>query len=385
MFPYELQELLGEGGVSQVYAARDTRLGHHVAIKLLKEEVARDSNFVRRLADEAEILGGLLHANIPQLQAVYLDISQPAIVMELVRGTTLELLLGRLIRLPLRECLAVLTQAVSGLAYAHKKGVVHRDIKPSNLIVTNDGVLKIMDFGIAQFGSSQRRTRPSHMLGTLLYASPEQIRGDDVDERSDLYSLAVLFYEMLSGSPPFTAENDHALMTAHLESLPPSLVGKVRDVDARIDSALMRALAKQPADRFSTVEEFGRAVGAGDIANRAADILQVFIRHALELPQPPVKTPSIAFRDDPPATRAIYDPSATRPIYDAAVTRPIYDPPATRAFDARKSNASNRHDTEPDYLILWPHPLSKMGLPLATLAAVISALAVGIGYIISRS
>jgi len=252
---------------------------------------------------------------------------------------------------------------VRGLAYAHKKGVIHRDIKPANLIVGLDGVLKIMDFGIARVRGSQRSTRAGQMFGTLLYAAPEQIRGGDVDERTDLYSLAVVFYEMLTGSPPFTAENDHALMTAHLELPPPPLAGKVRDLDSRVEPALMRALAKHPADRFSSVEDFGRAVGAVDLGSSAADILKKFITHPLALGRRQTQlraTPALAY----------YAPL-----------------PSTRPIDALEPNASNNQDkANSRYMALRRDALaprrSKISLPLATLAAVLMVLALGIGYVL---
>src|SRR5262249_8430066 len=132
-------------------------------------------------------------------------------------------------------------------------------------------------------------TRAGQMFGTLLYASPEQIRGNDVDERSDLYSLAVVLYEMLAGSPPFSAENEHSLMTAHLESPPPPLTGQVSGIDPAVERAVIRALAKNPEERFATVEEFGRAVGATAIRGDAADILQDYLASAFR------KTPQTRF------------------------------------------------------------------------------------------
>ena len=277
---YELIELLGEGGISQVHVARDTVLGRQVAIKMLRSELSRDSNFIARFYNEAQSLGDLSHPNITTLHALHLEGREPFMVMELVRGRTLETVLERVHRVPLRVSLAIVAQAAAGLTYAHQHGVTHRDIKPANVMVTDTGLLKIMDFGIARMRGTQRMTRAEQMFGTLLYASPEQIRGGDVDARSDLYSLAVMLYEMLAGRPPFMAENDHALMTAHLETPPPPLAERVQDLDPRVSPAVMRALAKRREDRFASVEEFGLAIGAAAMRGDTTDILQEYLRTA---------------------------------------------------------------------------------------------------------
>jgi serine/threonine-protein kinase len=345
---YELIELLGEGGIGQVYAARDTVLGRQVAIKMLRSELSRDRNFIARFYNEAQSLGDLSHPNITTLHALHLEGREPFMVMELVHGRTLEAVLERVHHLPLRGSLAIIAQAVAGLTYAHQRGVIHRDIKPANLMVTDTGLLKIMDFGIARVRGTQRLTRAGQMFGTLLYASPEQIRGAEVDERSDLYSLAVMFYEMLAGNPPFTAENDHALMTAHLETPPPPLTGGVRNFDRRVQPAVMRALAKRPEDRFASVEEFGRAVGATAIRGDATDILQDYL--------------GSAFRGAPPPTRLI---SAHR---EAGVNRQgeRADSPAVED-GPRVSGRAGRG--------------AAMRSPIAVFGAVLLAIAIGLGYV----
>src|SRR5262249_40757421 len=155
--------------------------------------------------------------------------------------------------LPVREALAIVAQAVEGLSYAHSMGVIHRDIKPSNLMVTPTGMVKIMDFGIARVRGSQRMTRDGTMVGTLAYMAPEQLRGEPGDERSDLYSLAIVLYEMLCGNAPFSANSDYDLMQKQITERPVRLLGRVPELDAKVESALMRALAKKPEERFATV------------------------------------------------------------------------------------------------------------------------------------
>jgi serine/threonine protein kinase len=272
--PYELERLIGEGGIGHVYAAQDRVLGRQVAIKMLRPELSRDRNFVERFYVEAKSLANLNHTNITTLYQLHADGDDAYMVMELVHGVTLDALLKKALRLNLRDALAVLAQAIPGLRYAHRRGVIHRDIKLTNLMITEDGVLKIMDFGIARVRGSQHLTQVGEFCGTYLYAPPEQIKGEEVDERGDLYSLAIVFYRMLAGEAPFISENEYALMTAQLQQAPPPLLGRVPEVDAATEEALMRALAKRPEDRFGSVEEFGRAVGAMALRGESVEILQ---------------------------------------------------------------------------------------------------------------
>jgi serine/threonine-protein kinase len=279
---YELEGLIGEGGIGQVYAAQDKVLGRRVAIKMLRPEFGRDRNFIERFYTEAKSLGNLNHTNITTLYALHTEGDDAFMVMELVHGQTLEALLARVGRLTVRDALAVLAQAIPGLRYAHRRGVIHRDIKPANLMMTDEGVVKIMDFGIARVNGSQHLTRVGEFCGTFVYASPEQIRGEEVDERGDLYSLAIVFYRLIAGNPPFASTNEYALMTAQLQEPPPPLGARVAGLEPASEAALMRALAKRPEDRFASVEEFGRAVGAMALRGEAVDIVQQLYARAFE-------------------------------------------------------------------------------------------------------
>ena len=271
---YQVKELLGEGGIGQVHAGFDTILEREVAIKSLRPELLNDKNFVDRFRGEATSLARLNHPNITTLYSLLPEGRNLYMIMELVRGDTLDALLKkRNGPFGIRESLAIIAQAGDGLAYAHGMGVIHRDIKPANLMITDSGLLKIMDFGIARVRGSQRLTRDGSMVGTLAYMAPEQLRGDPGDERSDLYSLAIVLYEMLSGSTPFEAESDYDLMQAHMHAKPQRLVSRVPGLDARIDAALLRALAKTPAQRFATVREFSDALGATPLRVDASKIV----------------------------------------------------------------------------------------------------------------
>ncbi len=180
---YEIGELLGEGGIGQVHAAFDTVLQREVAMKSLRPELLSDTNFVDRFRAEATSLARLNHPNITTLYSLIPDGKNLYMVMELVRGHTLDdILKKRNAPLDVRESLAIIAQAADGLGYAHSMGVIHRDIKPSNLMIAENGVLKIMDFGIARVRGSQRLTRSGSIVGTLAYMAPEQLRGEEGDE-----------------------------------------------------------------------------------------------------------------------------------------------------------------------------------------------------------
>jgi eukaryotic-like serine/threonine-protein kinase len=272
--PYEIRDLLGEGGIGRVYAAFDTVLEREVAIKSLRPELLHDNSFIERFRSEATSLARLNHPNITTLYSLLPEAGNLYMVMECVRGDTLDNLLAkRDAALSVKESLAIIAQAADGLEYAHSMGVIHRDIKPANLMITEGGLLKIMDFGIARVRGSQRLTRDGSIVGTLAYMSPEQLRGQQGDERSDLYSLAIVLYELLSGSVPFTAESDYELMQAHIHARALRLYTRVPGVDARVDAALMQALAKQPEQRFSSVRAFGDALGATALRMDASKIV----------------------------------------------------------------------------------------------------------------
>jgi eukaryotic-like serine/threonine-protein kinase len=272
--PYEIRGLLGEGGIGQVYAAFDTALEREVAIKSLRPELLHDNSFVERFRAEATSLARLNHPNITTLYSLLPEAGNLYMVMERVRGDTLDNLLAkRNAALSVAESLAIIAQAADGLDYAHSMGVIHRDIKPANLMITEGGVLKIMDFGIARVRGSQRLTRDGSIVGTLAYMSPEQLRGREGDERSDLYSLAIVLYELLSGAVPFAAESDYELMQAHIHTRALRLYTRVPGVDARVDAALMQALAKQPEQRFSSVSAFSDALGATALRMDASKIV----------------------------------------------------------------------------------------------------------------
>ncbi|HEV2098533.1 MAG TPA: serine/threonine-protein kinase, partial [Stellaceae bacterium] len=283
---YEIGELLGEGGLGQVHAAFDTVLQREVAVKSLRPELLNDTNFVERFRIEATSLARLNHPNITTIFSLIPDGKNLYMVMERVRGHTLdEILQKRNAPIEMRESLAIIAQAADGLAYAHSMGVIHRDIKPANLMLAENGVLKIMDFGIARVRGSQRLTRTGSIVGTLAYMAPEQLRGEEGDEASDLYSLAIVLYEMLSGNPPFSATSEYDLMQAQINQRPERLIPRVAGLSPGVETALLRALSKKPAQRFPSTRAFSDALGASALWMDAPKILHNDTR-LLETPMP---------------------------------------------------------------------------------------------------
>ncbi len=281
---YEVLGLLGEGSFGQVFAARDRALGRQVAIKMLRSQFTGDASFMARFQGEAASLAALNHLNVTLIYDILQSRDQHGMVMELVQGHTLEHVLLQRKKLELAEVLAVTAQAVAGLSYVHARGVVHRDIKPSNIMLTAEGVLKIMDFGIARVQGAKRLTREGSMMGTLNYAAPEQIKRGEAEQRSDLYSLACVIYEMICGSPPFDGRTEYDLMQAHIAEAPEPLSKRVPGLPDVVDRAVLRALAKNPDDRFATVQEFGQAIGIEAIQTKAVKIAHSIVEGAGAIP-----------------------------------------------------------------------------------------------------
>lgn len=281
---YRIVELLGAGAMGKVHVAVDTFIEREVAIKSLRAELTRDPEFVSRFKAEATSLARLNHPNITTLYSPLLDGQDLYMVMELVRGRPLdEILRDRNGPLGVKESLAIIAQAADGLSYAHQMGVIHRDIKPSNLMISNDGRVKIMDFGIARVRGSVRLTRTGTAIGTPLYMAPEQRRGAEGDERSDLYSLAIVLYETLSGAAPFAGLDEVDLLQAQINTEPPPLVPRVPGVTPELEAAIMKALAKRAEQRFPSVRAFSDAIGATALRIDATGVVQS-PAHLLEAP-----------------------------------------------------------------------------------------------------
>jgi eukaryotic-like serine/threonine-protein kinase len=251
---YRIVRKLGTGGMANVYLAEDQELGRSVAIKILDERHAADEQFVERFRREAKNAASLSHPNIVSIYDRGEAEGTYYIAMEYLDGRTLKELLVRFGMPPVKIAIGYTRQVLSALAFAHKSGLVHRDIKPHNVLVDSGGHVKVTDFGIARSESSQM-TEAGSIIGTAQYLSPEQARGAPVDQRSDIYSVGVLLYELLTGSVPFTGDTPVEIAMKHLSAVPEVPSKKRPDVPRGLDLAVVRALAKDPAERYQSAEE----------------------------------------------------------------------------------------------------------------------------------
>lgn len=272
--PYEIQSPLGAGGMGEVYRARDTRLGREVAIKILPESLAADSDRLRRFEQEARAVAALNHPNILAVFDIGQHERSPFLVSELLEGETLRLVLDGG-ALPQRKTIEYGVQIAHGLASAHEKAIVHRDLKPENIFVTHDGRIKILDFGLAKLaagagsstGSEEATLTSPHTLtgvvmGTANYMAPEQVRGGAVDARTDIFAFGAVLYEMLSGVRAFRRETAAESMTAVLKDEPPELTTVGRAISPALERIVRRCLEKNPEQRFQSARDLSFALGA---------------------------------------------------------------------------------------------------------------------------
>jgi serine/threonine protein kinase len=251
---YRIVRKLGSGGMADVYLAEDEELGRRIAIKILNDRHANDESFVERFRREAKNAAGLSHPNIVSIYDRGEAEGTYYIAMEYLDGRSLKELVVARGPLPIPDAIDATRQVLAALRFAHRKGVVHRDIKPHNVMADADGRLKVTDFGIARAGVSQM-TEAGSIIGTAQYLSPEQARGAAVDQRSDLYSVGVVLYEMLTGKTPFTGESPVEIAMKHLSDPPRPPSVERPDIPPDLDMIVLRALAKNPDDRFQTAEE----------------------------------------------------------------------------------------------------------------------------------
>src|SRR5208282_1880076 len=268
---YEILGILGAGGMGKVYKVRNTISDRVEAMKILLPDLAGQKDLADRFLREIKVLASLNHPNIAALRTALTLDNQLVMIMEFVDGVTLS---SRLHQGAIPPPLAVkyIDQVLDALSYAHKQGIIHRDIKPANMMLTPDGVVKLMDFGIAQRGDQPGLTMTNTTLGSLSYMSPEQIKGESIDARSDLYSVGVSLYEMITGQRPFQADTAFSAMQAHLQTPARPPIELRPDLPPMISSLILMAVSKDPAQRFQSADAFSTAIGsvAPGIASTAA-------------------------------------------------------------------------------------------------------------------
>src|SRR5690348_15521739 len=285
--PYEIQAAIGAGGMGEVYRARDTRLGRDVALKLLPESFAREGDRLHRFEQEARAVAALSHPNILAVFDVGQQNGSPYLVSELLEGETLRAVLdaGALSQ---RKAIEYGVQIAQGLATAHEKGIVHRDLKPENVFVTKDARIKILDFGLAKVAQkasaatsdgatmTSSHTAMGVVMGTASYMAPEQVRGEQVDARTDIFAFGAVLYEMVSGKRAFRRDTAAETMTAVLKEDPPELTDTGHPVPPILDRIVRRCLEKNPEQRFQSAKDLSFALSAlsGTDSSAAARIVK---------------------------------------------------------------------------------------------------------------
>ena len=346
---YELGELIGRGGMADVFRATDTRLGRIVAVKLLRPDLARDPQFQARFKREAQAVAALNH---PSIVAVYDtgdhavpgdhddSVRVPYIVMEFVSGKTIRDLV-RAKEVSIDQAIDFTLGVLSALDYSHKAGIVHRDIKPANVMFCPDSNgIKVMDFGIARAmaDSSATMTQTQAVVGTAQYLSPEQARGETVDARSDLYSAGCLLYEMLTGRPPFVGDSPVSVAYQHVREIPELASSLNPEISDALDSVLMKALQKNRADRFQDAAAFRRAIRA---ARNGVGVAPLAASEAPTDPNDTVPTPEAAPTAAFPMTGASFLDDAP-----GGRLRPIQGIPGQQdALPARAADSFGSSDT----------------------------------------
>ncbi len=269
---YEINAHLGQGGMGNVYRATDTMLGREVALKMLHPQLTVQTQFLERFKKEARVLAQLLHPNIAVIYNFIEQGGNHFMVMEYVEGTSLDELLKKYHSLPAEFVVPVFIQALEGLQHAHRKNIFHRDVKPSNLMITSDGTLKLMDFGIAKVAGEQKMTQVNKIVGTIEFMAPELIEGKDASVASDIYSMGATLYELVSGKLPFESDTDFNLMQAILKkkAIAPDKLNDL--VPKKLSDIILKAMDKNPAGRYPDARSFQQALIAAFPAYREINI-----------------------------------------------------------------------------------------------------------------
>ncbi len=252
-YRYEVLEKIGTGGMSDVYKAKDQKLNRFVAVKVLKQEFSENRNFVSKFRVEAQAAAGLMHPNIVNVYDVGEENGIHYIVMELVEGITLKKYIEKKVRLTTKEAISIAIQVAMGIEAAHNNHIIHRDIKPQNIMISKEGKVKVTDFGIAKAASSNTIT--SNVMGSVHYTSPEQARGGFSDEKSDIYSMGITMFEMLTGRVPFNGDTTVAIAIKHIQDPMPFLRDFVPEIPVSVENIVMKCTQKSADRRYQSMGE----------------------------------------------------------------------------------------------------------------------------------
>ena len=308
---YEIVQVLGAGGMGQVYKVRNVLSDRIEAMKVLLPNLKGDPDLAERFLREIKVQAALDHPNIAKLHTAMTAGNQLVMVMEFVDGISLAQILEKG-PIPANTVVAYVAQVLDALAYAHARGVIHRDIKPANIMVTGradgqDGAVKLMDFGIARMKADRQLTQTGSTVGSLFYMSPEQIKGEVPDPRSDLYSVGITMYEMVTGRRPFLGDSDFSVMSAHMQQTPVAPIEVIPGVPPVVNDLILMAIEKDPAARFQSAEAFRAALGSAfpqAVASAVATKTMTVPAAAAPVPQmPPPPVPRMA---PPPMPQASF-------------------------------------------------------------------------------
>lgn len=301
---YQLLQTIGTGGMAVVYLGRDTMLERPVAIKILREDYSKNEAFRERFRLEAKAAANLSHPNIVTVHDFGFDSDRLYLVMEYLPGTDLKTILRERTRLPIQEAVNIIVQAAAGIGYAHRAGLIHCDVKPHNILVTPDQRIKVTDFGIARaMASIHPEERSDVVWGSPLYFSPEQAAGEPPSPASDVYSLGIVLYEMVTGRLPFQSNDPVELARMHREVLPPHPRRFNPEIPPTLEQIILKVLSKEPAARYRTADQFARVLSTFLETQQAPPIVRPNTSEADTQPQliplqtPPASQPSTATQE----------------------------------------------------------------------------------------